>query len=54
MAKKRCGETIELGDGRTLTCALPAGHDGPVHTDEHGESWGDPDLPLPDRERSTR
>lgn len=47
MTKKTCGATIDLADERTLTCVLPAEHDGPVHEDEHSEQWGDPALPAP-------
>lgn len=50
MTEKTCGETVELGDGRTLTCVLPDGHDGPVHEDEHGEQWGDEAFTLPPSE----
>lgn len=45
MTDQTCGATIDLADGRTLTCVLPAGHPGPVHKDAHGEAWGDFALP---------
>jgi hypothetical protein len=41
-----CAETVELHDDRVLTCDLPDGHPGPVHSDGQ-ESWADPMLPEP-------
>jgi hypothetical protein len=50
MASKTCGATITTGDGEDRACALPPDHDGPIHTDATGHSWGDINLPLPLRD----
>lgn len=42
-----CGATVDTADDRTLVCDQPAGHAGPVHSD-NGEAWGDPALPRPE------
>lgn len=51
MTNKTCGATVHVEQGRKgrmLTCALKAGHEGPVHRDANGEAWGDHDLPEPE------
>lgn len=47
MAPKICGAHITTGDGKDRECALPPGHEGPIHTDAAGHSWSDINLPLP-------
>lgn len=42
-----CTATIHLDDSSDTTCALDAGHAGPVHQDGDGIQWGDPLLPEP-------
>jgi hypothetical protein len=44
--KDTCAATIDLVDGRALTCAKPAGHPGPLHESADGEHWGDGELPA--------
>jgi hypothetical protein len=48
MANNDCGARATTEDDRELVCALPVGHDGPVHETSDGEQWGgDMTLPAP-------
>lgn len=48
MASTCPGTLAERGDELPdLKCALPAGHDGPVHETAAGERWADQSLPEP-------